>query len=335
MDDIKVSIIVSMYNGEKYIRDCLDSIVKQSHKNLEILLVDDGSPDKCGEIADAYALKDLRINVLHQQNSGVSISRNHALSIATGKYICIVDQDDILSTGYVEYFLNLCESNNAEIALTPNVDKFFSKIRIDNKPDFVKVICGEAAAKEMLFHKYVIAPWNKIIRLDLITNGKIQFNTDFFNGEGFAFSIECLQTAKRVVVGSKRIYHYRVGDPHTGASVYKEAYLKSSLNAQEYIRSKLVNQNEDMMKAWRFSNWHTHCDAFNIMVGCSARRKNEKLYKELYDYCQKEALCALGAPISMQQKLRGVLFKCNPYIAAKIINHFRNRKFAKVDEDTH
>lgn len=331
MNNVKVSIIVSMYSGEKYLCECLDSIIKQSYQYLEILLVDDGSPDKCGQIADSYALVDSRINVLHQNNSGVSVSRNNALNIATGKYICFVDQDDILSIDYVEYLLNLCEMHDSEIALTPNVDKFFSEIHMDNNPGKVEVVTGEEAVKEMLFHKYVIAPWNKMIRLDLIKKGKIQFNPNFFNGEGFAFSIECLQAAKKVAVGSKRIYHYRVGDPYTGASVYKESYLKSSLNAQQYIREKLHNPSDEIMKAWRFSNWHTHCDAFNIMVGCSAKRANEKLYKELYTFCQKEALCALKAPVSIQQKVRGILFKSCPYIAAKIINCFRNRKFAKID----
>lgn len=321
-----------MYNGEKYICECLNSIVKQSYRYLEILLIDDGSPDKCGQIADSYALIDSRIHVLHQKNSGVSVSRNNALNIATGKYICIVDQDDILSFDYVEYLLNLCESYDAEIALTPDVDKFFRKPVIDNKPSSVKLVTGEEAVREMLFHKYVIAPWNKMIRLDLIKNRKIQFNPNFFNGEGFAFSIECFQAAKKVAVGNKKIYHYRVGDPHTGASVYKEAYLKSSLNAQQYIRGKLHNSNEEIMEAWRFSNWHTHCDAFNVMVGCSAKKANEKLYKELYNFCRKDALCALRAPVSIQQKLRGILFKCNPYIAAKIINCFRYRKFVKFDK---
>ena len=330
MDNIKVSVIVSMYKGEKYIKDCLDSIVFQNHKNLEIILVDDGSPDNCGLIADKYALRDKRIKVIHQNNSGVSNARNNAMSIATGEYVCIIDQDDIISPNYVSYLLNLCELYNAEISLSPNVDKFFDNIKEDKRNDSIRIISGIEAAQEMLFHKYVISPWNKMIRSSLIDSYHISFNPDFFNGEGFAFSIECLQKAKKVVVGSKKIYHYRVGDPYTGASVYKEEYLRSSLNAQKYIRDILDDNSHSTVMAWNFSNWHSHCDAFNIMVGCAAKGENENLYRELYKTCQKNALCAINAPISMQQKIRGILFKINPYIAAKIINHFRVRKFAKI-----
>ena len=330
MKNIKVSIIVSMYNGEKYIRECLDSISKQDYRNLEIILVDDGSPDDCGNIADEYAKNDKRIHVIHQQNRGVSISRNNALSISTGEYVCIVDQDDVLSTCYISYLLNLCESYSTDVSLTPKADKFFDKPTVDDRVDLVKVVPGKEAVKEMLFHKYVIAPWNKMVKRSLINDANIRFNPNFFNGEGFAFSIECLQNAQRVAVGTKKIYHYRVGDPNTGASIYKESYIRSSLNAQQYIKSILTDSNKEIFKAWEFSNWHTHCDAFNIMVGCNAKKVNKDLYEELYKECQGNALCALKAPVSMQQKLRGILFKINPFVAAKIINYFRIRKFVKI-----
>lgn len=332
MENIKVSLIVSMYKGERYIRECLDSIINQSHQNLEILLVDDGSPDACGSIADNYAKCDSRIKVIHQKNSGVSRSRNNALAIATGKYICIVDQDDVLSESYVAYLLNLCESYDTEISLTPDVDKFFDRQSADEKLDSIKVISGEEAVEEMLFHKYVIAPWNKMIKRSLITDAHIQFNPNFFNGEGFAFSIECFQTARRVAVGSRKIYHYRVGDPKTGASTYKESYIKSSLNAQQYIKSILLAPSKELLEAWKFSNWHTHCDCFNIMVGCAATKKSPELYRTLKQVCRSEALCALKAPVSSQQKLRGVLFRIHPVLAARIINAFRVRKFEKVKD---
>ena len=114
-----ISMIVGMYKGEKYIRECIDSVIRQDYTNLEIILVDDGSPDNCGSIADTYAESDSRIVVVHQKNAGVSASRNRALDMAKGDYICIIDQDDVLSTDYVSYFYNLIIGNNAQIALTP------------------------------------------------------------------------------------------------------------------------------------------------------------------------------------------------------------------------
>lgn len=325
-----ITVIVGMYKGEKYIKDCIDSVINQDYKNLEIILVDDGSPDKCGEIAERYASSDKRIKVIHQNNSGVSVSRNNALDISKGDYICIIDQDDIISKDYVSYFYNLIKKYNAEIALTPKVDKFFGDVNnCDIKNDKITIWSAEKAVSEMLYHKIVIAPWNKLINTSIIKDNNIEFNPNYFNGEGFAFSIECFQNAKKIVVGNKKVYHYRVGDPESGASKFKIEYIRSSINAQQYIKSKLKIKTELINDSWKFSNWHTHCDALNVIVGCNANKTNNELYNEIKKVCQKEALCALKAPISLQQKLRGVLFKINPYIASKIINKFRVRKFKK------
>lgn len=328
MSNELVTVIVCIYNGEKYLKECVDSVINQDYTNFEVILVDDGSTDTSPEIVDSYK-NDNRVIIIHQKNSGVSISRNNALAISNGKYVCIVDQDDVISTDYISYLYDLCVSNDADIALTPTVDKFFDRTIEDNSIDQVSVITGREAVITMLYHKFVIAPWNKIIKKSLMDSNEIKFNPDYFNGEGFAFSIECFQAAKKVVVGNKKIYHYRVGDPTTGASVYKEQYINSSINAQQYILSKLVFTDEEVMKAWEFSNWHTHCDAFNVMVGCGAKNKNLELYNRLKKKCQKDARVAFHAPISIQQKLRGVLFCTNPYIASRTINHFRLRKFAK------
>ena len=97
-----VSIIIGMYKGEKYIKECINSVINQDYSNLEIILIDDGSPDQCGTIADDYAKMDSRIVVIHQTNSGVSASRNKGIDIARGDYICIIDQDDIVSSDYIK-----------------------------------------------------------------------------------------------------------------------------------------------------------------------------------------------------------------------------------------
>lgn len=322
-----ITVIVGIYNGEKYLRECLDSVISQDYRNLEVILINDGSRDSSGKIIDEYAEKDQRIKVIHQTNSGVSVSRNNALDISNGEYICILDQDDILSKDYVSYFYSLIKENNGEIALTREADKFFDKVVESNIEDSIEIWTGEKASIEMLYHKIIIAPWNKMIKRELIVKNNIKFNTNFFNGEGFAFSIECYQAANKVVVGKRKVYHYRVGDPESGASKFKIEWINSSINAQQYIKNKLENSSHELINAWEFSNWHTHCDALNVMVGCNAIDKYRNEYESIKRKCQKDALCAIKAPVSIQQKLRGVLFKLNPYIASKIINKFRLRKF--------
>ena len=326
-----VTIIVGMYKGEKYLKECIESIINQTYKNLEIILVDDGTPDKCGEIADEYANTDNRIKVIHQKNSGVSTSRNNGLDIAKGEYVCIIDQDDCISSDYVQYFYNLIKINNADISLTRHPFKFFDLYKEEqiSKEEKIQIWTAEKATIEMLYHKVVIAPWNKMISRKLIEENKIRFNPDFFGGEGFAFSIDCYQRANKIAVGQRKVYYYRVGNPESGASKYREKMIYSSIEAQKYIKSNFVEETIELDKSWIFSNWHTYCDCLNVMVGCKATKENKELYNQLKRVCQKDAFCALKAPVSAQQKLRGILFKINPFMASKIINHFRIRKFKR------
>ena len=110
-----ISIIIPVYKVEPYLRNCLDSIVNQTNRNLEIILVDDGSPDKSGDICDAYAAADERIIVIHQNNQGVSAARNAGLDIAKGDYILFVDSDDWIEQETCEAVLDLALKNNADL----------------------------------------------------------------------------------------------------------------------------------------------------------------------------------------------------------------------------
>lgn len=325
-----ISIIASVYKGEKYLRECIESVLTQDYQNIEFIMVDDGSPDNSGQIMDEYAKKDSRMKVIHKENSGVSNSRNVALKESKGAYVCLLDQDDVLTKNYVSYFYRLIKENNAEVATTPSPCKFFGNIPVKHdEKDFVNVVKGADAAITMLYHKMVIAPWNKMVSKKLIDDSNICFQPQFFNGEGFAFSIECFLKAQNVAIGHKEVYYYRVGDPNSGASKFKEEWINSSINAQQYIKSTFSNPSSELMKAWAFSNWHTHCDALNVMVGCGVEKKYKELYSKIKKICKSEAYRVFSAPISLQQKFRGVMFSISPYMAAKVINHFRTRKFSK------
>lgn len=116
MDNPKISVIVPVYKVEPYLRKCLDSIVNQTYRNLEIILVDDGSPDNCGAICDEYAAKDGRIQVIHQENGGVSATRNAGLDAATGDWIGFVDSDDWIEPDMYQYLLENVQSYKADVA---------------------------------------------------------------------------------------------------------------------------------------------------------------------------------------------------------------------------
>lgn len=123
----KISIIVPIYKVEIYLRKCVDSIVNQTYKNIEILLIDDGSPDNCGIICDEYAKKDERIKVIHKKNGGLSDARNYGIEASSGDYIMFVDSDDYISKDMCEILLKKALENNADI-----VSCNFKEIYIDN-----------------------------------------------------------------------------------------------------------------------------------------------------------------------------------------------------------
>lgn len=116
MEDL-VSIVIPVYNVEKYLKKCIDSVINQSYKNIEIILVDDGSKDLSGQLCDEYASRDKRIKVIHKENGGLSDARNAGIDIANGKYITFIDSDDYVSLDYVEYLYRLLIDNNADISV--------------------------------------------------------------------------------------------------------------------------------------------------------------------------------------------------------------------------
>ena len=112
-----ISVIVPVYNVEKYLDKCINSLINQSYNNLEIILIDDGSTDNCGEICDKYALKDNRIKVIHKKNEGLSAARNLGISISKGDYIIFIDSDDWVDKEILLKLLNLIKKYNSDIAV--------------------------------------------------------------------------------------------------------------------------------------------------------------------------------------------------------------------------
>ncbi len=129
----KVSVIVPIYNMEKYLERCVDSLLKQTYKNLEIILVDDGSTDKSGNICDEYALKDQRVVVIHKKNGGLSSARNAALDVFTGEYITSVDPDDYVFENYVKIMYNALKSRSAKICFCDHRTDCVSREEVDKK----------------------------------------------------------------------------------------------------------------------------------------------------------------------------------------------------------
>lgn len=144
-----ISVIVPVYKSEKYLSDCVDSILNQTFCDLEVILVDDGSPDNCPEICDDYAKKDYRVKVIHKQNGGVSSARNAGLDIASGEYVAFVDSDDYLDANMYQMMMDTADKYNCDIVLCDCVKEFPSKSCI-----YSHSIRGGFYDKAQLQHEY-------------------------------------------------------------------------------------------------------------------------------------------------------------------------------------
>lgn len=123
-DDILVSVIIPAYNAEKYLGFCLDTVIAQTHKKLEIIVINDGSKDNTDKICDEYAEKDSRIRVIHQENRGVAFARNVGLDEAAGEYIAFIDSDDYVKSNYIEVLLKTCTENCSNITICKSIDTY-------------------------------------------------------------------------------------------------------------------------------------------------------------------------------------------------------------------
>lgn len=150
MQNPLVSIIVPIYKVEPYLRRCLDSIVNQTYTNLEIILVDDGSPDGCPQICDEYAARDKRIVVIHKDNGGLSDARNAGLDICKGEYISFIDSDDWISCEYVNYLLQNLIKNNADISIANSI-KIWDNGKTEEEHWPSEVLEKDEALKRILF----------------------------------------------------------------------------------------------------------------------------------------------------------------------------------------
>lgn len=208
---MKISVVVPIYNVEKYIERCLDSILAQTYSDFELILVDDGSPDKSGDIAEEYAKKDTRVKALHKPNGGLSSARNYGIVRASGEYICFVDSDDWVEPTYLEELSGLLEKNEADIAICGFLKNSGEDI-IETKVDENIVVQSGIDAIGNIYGsqyvKYVVA-WNKMYRRILFDN--VLYTEGIIN-EDEAICAQLYYQAKKVVCTDKVLYNYRVSN---------------------------------------------------------------------------------------------------------------------------
>lgn len=212
MTEETISIIIPVYNIEKFLNKCVDSVLKQTYHNLEIILIDDGSTDKSGAICDDYKSKDNRIKVLHQLNGGLSSARNAGIEIANGEYLAFIDGDDYVEPTLIETLFNACKETNADLSICSfYMEGEDGKTRIECE-SLANASYTNIEALELLAlprqDRYVVA-WNKLYKKHLFDEIRFPLNRVF---EDQATVHKIFWNAKKIVTVSDKLYHYIVRD---------------------------------------------------------------------------------------------------------------------------
>lgn len=215
MEQNLISIIMPIYKTEEgQLRKAIESIINQSYQNLEILLVDDGSPDFCGKLCDLYARKDNRIQVIHKINGGVSSARNQGLKVALGDYILFVDSDDELRENTIETLVQIAENGNSDITICSCKHRLNSMMEKRNHSikETIKTVKQAEAIQNLSYNIPVFkeleptAVWGKLYKKTVIEN--LCFNENMNIGEDFVFNYHAICNAKTVTYCSSKLYIY-------------------------------------------------------------------------------------------------------------------------------
>lgn len=315
MEKNKVSIIVAIYNSEKFLEKLIRSIINQTYKNLEIILVDDGSPDESGKICDEFAKTDNRIKVIHKKNGGACEARNVGIKESTGDYISIIDGDDWLTNDYIEYLMRLIIKTDSEMAMTDNI--FTTRDQRQVSKDEIRKITPEEAATLIIYPVIPIGPWNKIYKRSLIVDNNISFSVPW-SGEGLYFSVMAAQYANAVGLGHRKIYNYRLNNAGSGLTNYNIIMGTNALKNIKYIGENLVIKTEKLQNAVNWHIWKNYNFVLKLIIATNEVDNNKKLYNECIENIRKMMFKVINkSEIRKKEKMKVLIISLFPVFYAK------------------
>lgn len=281
-----ISIIIPVYKVEKYLEKCIQSVINQTYKNLQIILVDDGSPDNCGKICDEYAQKDHRIEVIHKSNGGLSDARNKGLEIAKGEYIGFVDSDDYIESDMYEVLYNLLKQYNADVSICNFYTVSQGKIAIKNVDNGIKEYNRSEILKEVLLDNNIQSyAWNKLYKKELFDEIKYPVGKKY---EDIGTTFYLLEKCNKVVVIGKPEYYYINRQDSIVNNVTETTitdYIELIMQRYDYIEEnvkELSSYNKDYLKRILKT---AEQDIKNLNeVGDYTKKKYEELYNKVQKF---------------------------------------------------
>lgn len=281
---MKVSVIVPIYNTQKYLVRCFESIINQTHSDLEIILVDDGSTDDSGRICDAYAETDKRFRVLHKVNGGVSSARNSGIDMMSGNYCCFVDSDDYISENYIAVLLNNLKSYCGDISVCglsrTDTAGISNRVTVLNRREAQLSLFNEANG----IRGYI---GGKLFKTDIIKQKNIKFDEKQALAEDLLFLFDYLiycQSENTVCVSDNKLYYYEGSSmgalTQRGQSdVFQEKWC-DAINACEKILEKIPNDKKRLRRAVKLEKTMQCATMIRIMANYDekAKRKSYKIF---------------------------------------------------------
>lgn len=234
-----ISVIIPVYNVEKYIKECVGSIIAQSYCNIEVLLIDDGSTDSSGKICDQLAISDDRIVVIHKNNKGLSDTRNIGILRSRGEYLYFLDSDDYVAPNTLELLMNLCQSNNADIAITGLQRVFDKKKELfnSNEDQFILLEPEDAIKKMLMCDGFCHEATGKLFHRTLWNEIQFPINKLY---EDYATIYKIISMSKKIVFCMTPKYYYRIRSDSIMNSKIEERNLML-MNVSDEVTAFIIN----------------------------------------------------------------------------------------------
>lgn len=269
---IKISIIIPIYNAEKYLKKCIESIILNKNEELEILLINDGSKDYSDNICKEYLFKDNRIKYFNKENSGCSATRNFGIQKAKGEYIWFIDSDDYIEKNSIEKILKVINEKKSDLLI-------FGYFNVKDDEVLGKIIPKKANTKDEIYSQMNIfnSPWNKIYNLKILKENNIRFPEKCHMGEDMAFNFKYMYFCKKISTIDEGFYNYVATDGVTSnINKKKEIFLAIDDIYNFYIQKKEFVGLKNTLK--EYYKKHAIFYAYEMIL-TSTLSKKEKLKK--------------------------------------------------------
>ena len=319
-NDPLISVIIPVYKTEKYLDRCVSSVVDQTYKNLEIILVDDGSPDRCPEMCDEWAKKDDRIKVIHKENGGLSDARNAALDVMKGDYVTFIDSDDWVSEYYCSILMNGIESDSADISVV-DYKRVGDNDTIDTVPSNMSILINSSKAIDNLFYDkqiMFVTAWGKLYRALLFSG--IRFPFGKLHEDDFT-TYKLYHKANGISVSCDKLYAYYVNEN----SIIGKYSLKrlDALDAQSEKLS-FIKENYPEKVDIAAQSYFASC-RFHFQMLCYYKELDpkKKYRKSILNRIRSIDLCSVRNCYKEKQRLWFDLFRIAPYLTSRIRNRFK------------